>query len=1839
MKTDNSVANFKPPIPPNINIKHTNSDIEQADKEQEFNSKAERDVHTRMARANSKRMLDEWTEFLQGEYTNPAETTGSTNPTSNTAEVCWLESTASARLHRKPQRQRTVLIGTDEFLCSSHDGRALIELGLFSRYREKFVAAMHNQLGTDTIPTVKECIDEIASKAHWALYGSSAVVTSGAVYMECWVDDVSHIMPFYVVDEPLETPVVLPQFNRCDQRADAAIMQIRQSMPTSEAKVWLSKDAEVQMRTLVQTSEGAKMFGIPALVDTGATYTLMGRNTMAELGIKREDLLHCDTKFQTAGEEIMDAWGRTKPMKFRIGQDDSYIDMMMSFTVVPKLARGMLLGKDFLHAVDGVVDLMRNQLTVRNTKGDGFSHKYYEPAEAEYACTFTIHPNGQVHSDLPHEQLQWIQNKPLAVTSDDPDWDGALTSLNGNEVITSAVNFKRSQNKTVIVVLQPLRAVMNLCEVAMADLNEGEEDAECKAPLVDDDDEPKIEQMENEDMYDFMVRKLKAPGHPIKTPEVVNKLLQTVDTHKDAFARSSTDLGRTSKAVHEINFHPGSTHFREGVRKHSPEHREFIKKQMQKLLTMGIIERSKSPYASAIVIVGKKDGDMRLCIDFRKLNDLTIKDAFPLPKIADTLDRLKKGLIFTALDLAQGFLQVELKPEDREKTAFVANGELFQWTTMPFGLCNAVATFQRLMVDVLKPVMEKYPDNVVVYVDDILIATPDVELHLKILEEVLLELCKAKLKVKSSKCKFMNRRILFLGRVLEAGTISPDRAHVSRVLDWQWPTSIRNMLSFLGFCNYYREFIYKFSDLVEPLRRIMDIKNNKLSWSEEAERAFKLIKEKLTSAPVLQLSNETGEFVLDTDASICAISGILHQYQTINGKEKLVVIAYAGRSLTGTERNYSSAKAELLAVYHCFRQFREFLILRPFTLRVDCKALTFLKTYSMITPIVTRWLMTIAEYAFTTLHRVRNKHENADALSKITQEMDEYNAQAVERTKCFTFTTPEGFDNLDLLKHYQIIRTDGSEFVPLDEIHKVFTPQQLTEIDRDAEMPHKKTKKKLVNKPAPESKLCSTRKVQVSKPASKVAEVSVITKSKRSTPRITDFLNNIQIPDADQGNSGISWEGGIIDPNERFPFGVEFKEGADSGDEAENFNESDVEFDSEDDVQEILGSVETKVPTVRIINYDTDPLTKIQPDVQVYTGVEKIVNNSWQNICGNWCDSIKPAEVHCVNPHNVQYGNAVSYTGNWPEVQIDSKLQNVYAVTLRPRNKRATNSGNESGIPPAPPVPNRSTAENSLPGPNEDPGTIVEDDQVEEILPRDPKSQQSPSKKVSIAQNRDVPTKLLKQSVKDALPHCDLPKGYKDYFRENKNFLLIDNNDILLRKKKGLLLIVLPPELQHQVVFQTHWSLCHLARDKVHEMLEKQFDWPGMRNEIGNILETCVECQRAQVRPLKNKYPLKPIRSFFPNQVVQFDHLKMKETEEGHIGLLVIVDHFSKYLEAVPVKLMTANETAQILFEQWILRHSAPTGWFQSDRGCQFTADVTVSLMKLLSLEHRYSTPNHPQSNGQVERTNRTLILMVRKLLGEQPKKWHLYIKNLVYAYNISRHQTTGFSPFKIFYGREPATPLSITYKNYTEGKFSQSEVHQFARDMVIKQATMNEAVLRNTGQTQRRNKAAFDRNCSKFFKFKVGDIILAYAEKQPGIPGAKHTAKWRKPSKIVEVLKDGRAYKLDNGTTISCERIRAYSHPVSDMIYEKTGVKYVNNTMNAIEEIELTGDESEEENTESENRHATENRPITVQRIPASSRHNMHLRSRLEPTTNTRTSLVNNSGVDFVFFIRDSDY
>ena len=302
MKTDNSVANFKPPIPPNINIKHTNSDIEQADKEQEFNSKAERDVHTRMARANSKRMLDEWTEFLQGEYTNPAETTGSTNPTSNTAEVCWLESTASARLHRKPQRQRTVLIGTDEFLCSSHDGRALIELGLFSRYREKFVAAMHNQLGTDTIPTVKECIDEIASKAHWALYGSSAVVTSGAVYMECWVDDVSHIMPFYVVDEPLETPVVLPQFNRCDQRADAAIMQIRQSMPTSEAKAWLSKDAEVQMRTLVQTSEGAKMFGIPALVDTGATYTLMGRNTMAELGIKREDLLHCDTKFQTAGE-------------------------------------------------------------------------------------------------------------------------------------------------------------------------------------------------------------------------------------------------------------------------------------------------------------------------------------------------------------------------------------------------------------------------------------------------------------------------------------------------------------------------------------------------------------------------------------------------------------------------------------------------------------------------------------------------------------------------------------------------------------------------------------------------------------------------------------------------------------------------------------------------------------------------------------------------------------------------------------------------------------------------------------------------------------------------------------------------------------------------------------------------------------------------------------------------------------------------------------------------------------------------------------------------------------------------------------------------------------------------------------------------------------------------------------------------------------------------------------------------------------------------------------------------------------------------------------------------
>src|SRR5215469_2954036 len=265
------------------------------------------------------------------------------------------------------------------------------------------------------------------------------------------------------------------------------------------------------------------------------------------------------------------------------------------------------------------------------------------------------------------------------------------------------------------------------------------------------------------------------------------------------------------------------------------------------MLQQGIIEKSHSPWASPVVLVRKKNGKLRFCVDYRPLNKATKRDEYPLPRIDDMLDSLGGAAWFTSLDLASGYWQVEMNPNDREKTAFVTQFGTYQFTVMPFGLCNAPATFQRLMDEVLHDILWKF---VVVYLDDLNIYLKTFEEHLQHLRIVFERLQKAGLRLNPEKCKFVTEELSFLGHLISKDGIRTDPDKIEKVKHFPRPQTVTQLRGFLGLASYYRRFIQNFSKIANPLNRMLK-KNIPYEWKQEQQDAFKYLKKCLITSPIL----------------------------------------------------------------------------------------------------------------------------------------------------------------------------------------------------------------------------------------------------------------------------------------------------------------------------------------------------------------------------------------------------------------------------------------------------------------------------------------------------------------------------------------------------------------------------------------------------------------------------------------------------------------------------------------------------------------------------------------------------------------------------------------------------------------------------------------------------------------------------------------------------------------------------------------------------------------------------------------------------------------------------
>lgn len=395
---------------------------------------------------------------------------------------------------------------------------------------------------------------------------------------------------------------------------------------------------------------------------------------------------------------------------------------------------------------------------------------------------------------------------------------------------------------------------------------------------------------------------------------------------------------------------------------------------IEEMKEQGVIEESQSPWVSPAVLVKKKDGTIRFCVDYRRLNDVTKKNSYPLPRIDDILDQLAGNVWFTTLDLKSGYWQVRLSSAAKEKAAFSIGRGLWQFTVMPFGLCNAPATFERLMEKVLHGLISKI---CFVYLDDVIIYGKDFDEMMENLEQVFLRIRTANLKINPKKCAFLKQKVKYLGYVISAEGIATDPEKVSAVATWPCPKSKKQVRSFLGFCSYYRKFIKGFSLIAKPLFGLTE-EGRKFQWTTECQTAFDRLKEIFISPPVLSFPFGTGEFILDTDASNHGIGAVLSQVQ--DGEEK--IIAYFSRVFSKQERNYCITRRELLAAVDAMKSFHHYLYGRRFTVRTDHISLRWLLSFRNLEGQLARWLERLQQYDFEVCYRSGKSHGNADALSR-----------------------------------------------------------------------------------------------------------------------------------------------------------------------------------------------------------------------------------------------------------------------------------------------------------------------------------------------------------------------------------------------------------------------------------------------------------------------------------------------------------------------------------------------------------------------------------------------------------------------------------------------------------------------------------------------------------------------------------------------------------------------------------------------------------------------------------------------------------------------------------------
>ncbi|CAF1434335.1 unnamed protein product [Rotaria sp. Silwood1] len=771
----------------------------------------------------------------------------------------------------------------------------------------------------------------------------------------------------------------------------------------------------------------------PSLIDTGSAITIIHQQLLND--IPHEKLIPKTINHISANCSTLDIVGEI-PLEINVNG----ITTTIIADVTTNLVTNLILGSDWIQS-NNVYILTPEQRIMIQSRGKEVSTPFVKPPLLNYPVTLinhiTLPPFSEkiVEAQVQHNNMidvlfepnPRLKNKALFTAT-------ALLNIENRRIIISIINATNRQQTlsegTKLGIVTQLSSTIGVTIPSNYLIERIPEGKACKELIPEGKGANKSNKLNGNniptiashgkqhqcrkcyqhfDTSNELFKHLRNQCYPDEIRQQINKLTEHISDDKqreqilkilwkygklfdisepskiDIILKNAIDTG-THRPVHTAPY------------RKSNKDQETLRKETDKLLKNGIIEHSTSPWSSPVVLVKKKDGTTRFCVDYRRLNQITTKDAFPLPRIDDIYDQLTKAAYFTKFDFKAGYFQVPLDKLDRPKTAFSTRDGHFQFRVLPQGLTNGPPTFQRIVNQILGPNRWKH---VLAYIDDIIIYSQNFNEHLKHIEEVCLLLQEANFKLNVDKCEVARTEILFLGHLIKAGTIKPDPENIRGLTATREPTSAEEAFRFVKAAEYYRKFIPKFSTIAAPLHQyspatVQQQKNNKklkFELSAEARTAFHQLKKILTTDLILDLPDDTLLFKLQTDASVDGIGAVLLQI-TPNGDRPL---AYMSKKLTKAQTKWPTIEQECYAIVQAIEKWDKYLRGHEFMLETDHEPLIHFTNKEQLNKRCERWRLKLAEYRFKVKHIQGKKNYMADYLSRSPVDIAEEDIE--ERTQ------------------------------------------------------------------------------------------------------------------------------------------------------------------------------------------------------------------------------------------------------------------------------------------------------------------------------------------------------------------------------------------------------------------------------------------------------------------------------------------------------------------------------------------------------------------------------------------------------------------------------------------------------------------------------------------------------------------------------------------------------------------------------------------------------------------------------------------------------------------------